>query len=361
MKTKLIWVALIVVALSAATAGSLMADEPAPLTAEGQTQPTADQPIPLTEDRSVRVTLVPSAEELRVGDPVQLTLEVITPAGYQVIIPKLEPDWGPFEVRNQSPTAVEAADDGSQTTKQVIEVTVYNLGSFETPTLQLTVRDAAGQILQETTPSVSLNVIPTLAEDDSDLRDIKPQASLQVPLLWPWLAAGLVAAVAMVLVGWWAYRRSQGKPFGLRRAPDNRPPWQVAYDELERIEGLRLVEQGSFKQHYTLVTDCLRTYLEKLLDTQVYDRTTLQLRAVLKRSELEPDHARQVLDLLSESDLVKFAKLTPDDEVARQLVARVRMLVDDTRPTPELEQAPNGSIPPAATTAASQLGYLSEQ
>ncbi len=45
-------------------------------------------------DGGVQGSLTPDRAELTVGDPVRLTLEVNHPAGYQIIIPKLEQAWG---------------------------------------------------------------------------------------------------------------------------------------------------------------------------------------------------------------------------------------------------------------------------
>ncbi len=282
---------------------------------------------PVQAAEGVQVTLTPDRNELTVGDPLQVTLEVTHPAGYQVIIPKLDQNWGDFEVRGQSQATTTANDDGTETTRQIIEVTLFNLGEFHTPAMPLTVGDGAGQVFEAEVPSVSLKVVPTLAEDDSELRDIKPQATLNVPPAWPWIAGSLVLAVLVAIAGWWAYRRWRGQPFGLAPAVDNRPPWQVAYDELARIESLGLLEQRRFKEYYSLVTDCLRTYLEQQFGLRVTDRTTSELRLVLRSSELEPDHARSFLDLFAESDLVKFAKFTPDLETARRLVEGARRLV----------------------------------
>ena len=47
------------------------------------------------------------------------------------------------------------------------------------------------------------------------------------------------------------------------------------------------------------------------------------------------DQTRQFLDLFSESDLVKFAKVTPEVEEAYALLERARHLVEITRPVPE--------------------------
>lgn len=317
----------------------------------------------------VQVTLTPDRNELTVGDPFQLILEVTHPVGHQVIIPKLEQSWGEFEVRSQSQATTTANEDGSQTTRQIIEVTLFNLGDFQTPVLPLTISDGAGQVFEAEVPSVSMKVVPTLAEDDSELRDIKPQAGLEVPAAWPWIAGGLLLAVFFALAGWWAYRRRHGRPFGLAPLIDNRPPWQVAYDELARIESLGLLEQGRFKEYYTLVTDCLRIYLKRQFSLRVLDRTTSELRAILRGSKLAPDQARRFLDLFTESDLVKFAKFTPDVETARQAVHEARELVTLSRPRPESElesflsgdQAPAAGNPPAAAATAAQLSYQSGQ
>jgi hypothetical protein len=300
--------------------------------------------------------------EMTVGDPVQLTLEVTHPVGYHVVIPKLEPSWGPFEVRGQSQAATEANDDGTETTRQTLEVTLFDLGEFETPPLPLMIGDGSGQVTEEVAPPVKLTVTPTLAEDDDALRDIKPQAGLSIPPVWPWIAGTLLVAIAAAIGGWWLYRRWRGEPaFRLPRAVDNRPPWQVAYDELLRIEGLGLIEQGRFKEHYTLVTDCLRTYLEAQFDLSVFERTTSELRPVLRQSELSADHSRGFLDLFMASDLVKFAKLTPDVRQALQLTGEARQLVEATRPVPEPETPPSGEKPTVTRMSAPELGYESGQ
>ncbi len=309
----------------------------------------------------VEVSLTADRNQFTVGEPVQLTLEVTHPAGYQVVIPKLDPMWGDLEVRHQSPPMTVANNDGTETTRQTIEVTLFNLGDFSTAELLLTVSDEAGQVFEEAVPSVSLTVAPTLAEDDNDLRDIKPQAGMTVPATWPWIAGGVLLALGLAVAGWWAYRRWRGEPL-LAPVLDTRPPWQVAYDELARIEGLELLKQGQHKQHYILVTDCLRTYLENQFGLRVFDRTTSELKAVMRQSDIAPDTARRFLDLFAESDLVKFAKFTPEPNIASGLTDRARRLIDDTRPQPQPELETFLSQEQGATPVpTSQLSYQSRR
>ena len=202
---------------------------------------------------------------------------------------------------------------------------------------ELTVGDPVELTLEEMTPPVALTVVPTLAEDDSALKDIRPQVGMKVPSLLPWVIGGWLLAAALVGGGWWLYRRWRGESVC---APViySRPAYQVACDELGRIRGLRLPEKGRFKQHYTLVTDCLRTYIEMQYRVYAFDRTTTELKASLRGSTMAPDHARGFIDLFMEGDLVKFAKLTPDVEVAHQLADQARTLVDLIRPAPEPEE-----------------------
>lgn len=301
--------------------------------------------FPAMAAEGIQVTLTASQSELTVGDPVELTLEVSHPAGYQVIIPKLEGSWGPFEVQDQSQATTVANDDGTEKTVQTITVTLFDLGAFETPALPLTISDGMGNVLEETTPPVSLTVVPTLAEDDTTLKDIRPQVGMKLPSVLPWVMGGVLLAAALAGGGRWLYRRWRGDSlFG--PVIDNRPPYQVAFDELDRIDGLKLPEKGRYKEHYTLVTDCLRIYIETQFHVHAFERTTTELKRSLGQSTMVIDHVRGFIDLFQESDLVKFAKLTPDLESARQLTDQARTLVDLTRPVPEPDdtEAPQGSF-----------------
>ena len=309
----------------------------------------------------VQASLVADRTELTVGDVVALTLEVTHPAGYQVIVPQLDSLWGDFEVQDQSPVETTTNEDGTATTRQRIEVTLFNVGEFETPALALTLRDGAGQVIEESVAPLALSVVPTLAEDDSELRDIKPQAGLDVAAAWPWIAGGLAMAALVAALAWWVIRRRRGE--SLDRMADNRPAWQVAYDTLATIAALDLPAQGRFKEHYTLVTDVLRAYLEGQFQLRVFERTTSELRPILSQSELQVEHARRFLQLFAESDLVKFAKATPDTAAAGQLIDQARQLVDLTRPQPasDLEEfLREGQAPPQDPSSARRLARTQE-
>lgn len=293
--------------------------------------------VPVQAQAGVQATLTPQRSELTVGDPVQLTLEVAHPADVQVIIPKLEPAWGRFEVREQSQAETVSNSDGASITRQTLTVTLFEPGTFETPALPLTISDNSGQVNEITTTPVSLTVVPVLAEGDTTLKDIRPQAGMDIPSMLPLAITALVVAALAAAAGWWLYRRWRSGRLG--QIVDNRPPYQVAFDELAHIAGMKLPEKNRFKTHYTLVTDVLRTYIEKQFQVHAFDRTTTELKQSLAQSTMNPEHGRQFIDLFMDSDLVKFAKITPTIAEAYQTVEWAGNLVEATRPKLEAEAA----------------------
>lgn len=275
------------------------------------------------------VTITPSTDILTVGDPVELTVTVNHPAGTQVLMPTLEPNWGDFIVRSQSPVNTVDNGDGTATSTQIIDVRLFAPGGFETPPLNVTIADNNGQIIEAAAAPIPFTVNSVLVEGDTELRDIKPQATLPNAYLWPVFIAALGALIATAV--WFLARR-------IKEAFDNRLPHEVALDTLTAVEKENLPENGRYKEHYTLVTDVLRAYVEQTQGIQATDRTTAEIQKELTLAKatttLTTEQVKQFTTILSESDLVKFAKFTPDSESAHALVAQSRQFIEDTKPEP---------------------------
>lgn len=288
------------------------------------------------------VNLTANIRELNVGDRVELVLAVTHPEGYQVILPRLPTQWGDFEVLGQGAATVSADESGLKTTEQRIEVTLFAPGDFETSEASITVRRADGEIFEKTTPRMLFKVRPVLGEDDGELRDIKSQADLSVPPLWPWILGGaLLVAAAGVGVYILAARRS-GAGLGPASILDTRPAYQVALEDLDMIEGMDLPGQGDFKGHYSLVSECVRRYLEDGFKVPSLDHTTDEIRLGLLDSPIGADDSGNVVEMMLEANFVKFARFRPAVEDGREFTVRARDFVLETRPapTPELPASP---------------------
>ena len=81
----------------------------------------------------VRVSLVADSTELTVGDLVTLSLIVSHPEDTTVVVPRLEREWGPFEVQAQTSVQTVSLADGVRTVAKQFRVTLFAPGTFETP------------------------------------------------------------------------------------------------------------------------------------------------------------------------------------------------------------------------------------
>jgi len=283
-----------------------------------------------------------------VGDPLELTLVVTHPAGYQVIAPELEEQWGDFVIRSQSPPTTADNGDGTETTIIVLDARLFAPGEFSTPALPVTVTDGAGQLVEVTAAPVPVTITSVLVEGDTELRDIKPQAELPFANLLPWLAGGLLLAL-FAGGAYLFYRRRQARL--ALAAVDNRLPHEIALDELDRIARLGLPERKLFKEHYSMVSDTVRTYLERIYAVPVMERTTGEIAYELQTTTLDRGTQRRVITFLQESDLVKFADIVPSEADAYELIAQGRMIVEATKPLTISPDDLDGGSPDAAAAA----------
>ena len=242
---------------------------------------------------------------------------------------------GDFEVRSQSLAVVNTNDDGSVTTSQDIGVALYAPGDFTTPPFTVTVITSDGKSTDQTAPPVTLTVASVLTQDDTALRDIRPQADLQPPSPLPEILAGLAGAAVLLGVLALIYRRF----LRMRRAQtaaafvDLRTPYERARDALDELERQNLIGQGMYKAYYSRLSEALRTYIDDVYDVNAPDMTTFEIRRRLKAvRELDSGLAQRALRVLSECDLVKFAKSEPEHDAARVLLEEVRVWLDLTRP-----------------------------
>ena len=295
----------------------------------------------------VRITFEADSSNLEFADEVTFTLDVTYLDDHNAVVHKLPRDWGQFEVREQSQAQTVSNDDGTKTTSQTIKAVVFGRGTIQTPDLPISVRGPDGTVEQTSPLPMELIVGSVLPGPDAEPLDIQPQAKISTPI-WDdpvartstvlFVLAGLLAGA--VLAAYLIRRRLQGSPLPVL---DTRTPWEIAIDELDRIERLDLPEDGLFKEHYTLVADTMRVYVQAMYLRDVslvdaIDMTTDEIWSVLRRSSLNYDDAKLVLDLLREADLVKFAKYTPAVSQAYEASGQARYIVEVTRPAFQPEE-----------------------
>jgi hypothetical protein len=283
---------------------------------------------------------VPPEGGWHVGDVISLRLRVTTPDDVDATLPVLPEQWGAFEVSTQSVAEPEKSDERTVTVLDAA-VQLWEAGIYETPPTTVTLqRDGVDSYEIDARPlKVEIvSVLPSGEEQGAlEKRDLKPQAILPKPPIWPWILAALAAVPLLYFGGRWIWQKIPRRHRILQEenkevVADNRLPEDIAYACLDRITRMDLPGIGAFKQHYTLVTDCIRHYLYGIYGIAALDMTTTELRRVLRKQKIDAETLNLLWSLLDQADLVKFAKLEPDVTHARMVTKWGRHFVDCTKP-----------------------------
>ena len=92
-----------------------------------------------------------------------------------------------------------------------------------------------------------------------------------------------------------------------------RPPHEIAYERLSKLKELKLIEQEKIKEHYYLLSEIIRGYLEARFELPIVERTTSEAyKEMVGSAKLKRKEVTLIKDFLEECDLVKFAKMLPE-------------------------------------------------
>jgi hypothetical protein len=291
--------------------------------------------------REVRLLARTAPDSLTVGDRVTLEVVVDAPSGWQVTLPHQAGLGADVELQDaavEPPNGERKDAPGRATWIGRYTLGVYGVGDLVLPPWPVEVRADSLWVVAET-DSIRLHVSSVLNDSlaQADLRDLKPQATLAASP-WPWVVAGLLALLAVLLFVWWRRRKRPRAPV-VPLVPQ-RPAHVVALEALRRLEAERLPVDGLFAEYHVRLSEILRRYLEDAFGVAALEETTEEIRDDLRRHGFDAGLVHEVADLCSESDLVKFAKHEPTIESCMQALERVRDFVQRTAARPPLQALP---------------------
>jgi hypothetical protein len=278
-----------------------------------------------------------SRDTIRVGDPFRAVVRIDVPAGSDIVLPdSLTPT---ADVENAGKVRLQR-DSASGNLRIVASypLTAWRPGPLPLPGLSFTVKSAQG----ERAMAVELPGIDVVSVLPADTAGIEPKPPKDVlggnRLWWPWLLALLLLLALIAAAVWWyrKRRRAQATEIVLPLIM----PRERAIEELDRIAKAGLIERKEFKQYYTLVSEVLRRYMQTIQGEWSTHLTTDELKGKLAAVP----ETKSALAVLSQADMVKFARSIPDDVTAARDLERVRTFVlEYPAPVPETVPAAEGA------------------
>jgi len=259
-------------------------------------------------------------QEAKLGEPVELTITAKGEEGVEYKLPR-EIDLGPF---------VELGRDSKKNGGQYIftfKLVVYEeVGEVELPGFQL-----EGEKPLEV-PAAKLTIKSMLTGvEKPEPRDIAGPVAVWVSDYRLVVYLGLVLLFAF---GAWILRRSRPAVRAERRLVELPPPrlaHQIAYDKLHKIVEDDLLKKGKFREYFIRVSETVREYLGNRYGFFAMDLTSRELVDELRDRPTPGLEIAGLKTLLQDSDLVKFAKLEPTDEMSSSAIDCAYSLVNATR------------------------------
>jgi hypothetical protein len=231
--------------------------------------------------------------------------------GVKALVPMVPQPWGDWVIMSRQENDPKFnSRTGFWEKVERVKLMTYLDGKVEIPAINTQFQLPQQPPTEYRSMAVVLDVEPKVnrkGELDVSLRDIK--SPIWMVSFWQ-LALALLAALAILgAIAW--YSRKNGFLNMDSKAAPSRPPEEIALEKLEVLKISGFLEKGNFKAYYIELTDILRYYLEGRYSVSAPDRTTTELMRELKNI-LDRKDVSDLRDLLERSDMIKFAKGSPD-------------------------------------------------
>jgi len=273
---------------------------------------------------------------LRIGDPLTLTLTVHTEPGESVRFPDLAASLGEFELLSSLPVQKYEEEQGATLEQRSYKVTGFETGAQALPALPFVVMRADGAVDTLYTPEIQV-MVAALVTDTTAAQPRPLKGLIGVPKLWHKLATWGVAALALLGVLIYAWRRYLARRKArlleeFRPIVPSKPAHLAALDELDRIKAMGLIEKGQIKLFHILVSEAIRQYIHRRFGVDALEMTTWELTLALEGKDLDPGLRELIGDFLQACDLVKFAKYKPQIVEINAVFNKAYEIVEKSRP-----------------------------
>ena len=266
--------------------------------------------------QEVNVTSAFDSARIFIGDQIRFTVTVDQPEGVKLELAAFKDTL----VKNieilSGPLVDSVKQNGRIKIIQKYLVTSFDSGRYQVPPVFTELKNESGlkRFYSDYSLLEVMRVKIAPADTVTKIFDIiKPyRAPLTVGEVLPWV---LLAAVIAALT-WFAVRyvkklkRSRGE-IETVIIPD--PAHIIAFRELERLRDEKLWQKGEIKLYYTRLTEILRQYLENRFRVYSLELTTSETLDALVKTGFKKDGSyNQLKSVLTNADLVKFAKYFPE-------------------------------------------------
>lgn len=246
-------------------------------------------------------------------------------------------------VRKSSIDTLQTGENVEETRlEQKLYVTSFDSGYYAIPPFQFKID---GEMAE--TPAFLLTVKTVEIDTTASIKGDRGVYQVDVSFLdylkayWKYPAAGAaaLAIVALIIFLVMRYRKKEPEAPEPVEERDLRPAHIIAAEALRKIDEEKIYKRGKAKEYHTAITDVLRDYLESAYGIPASELTSRQIMNNLKYSGIEEKEIQKLRTILFRADMVKFAKLSPDERENLQAIEDAQEFVKATVPPEKPEES----------------------
>lgn len=191
--------------------------------------------------------------------------------------------------------------------------------------------------------SIRLAVNTFKIDSTAMLRDIKPVKTLKFKFgeISGYLSI-LIALIALVALGIYIlarYLAARGKRITDLFKPEPPVPAHiVAITALESLKNQKLWQNNRHKEYYSALSEIVRTYIDGRFGIGAMEMSTDEIVEAIKGIDIPQKNAMDLVSVLRDADLVKFAKAIFEAAENESAFAKIYYFVEDTKPVEVTEE-----------------------
>jgi len=288
---------------------------------------------------SQKAVLSLDTSSIRIGERVQLRLNATLPKSASIYWPAISDTLtASVEVASKSKVDTNATSRKEFINySQTILITSFDTGFHYIPPFTVHYSYAGDTSRHELlSEGVYLKVKVVEVDTTKAIRDIRGpiQAPLTLAEVAPYLGGVALIGLIVGLIWYYFWRKRMNKPLFPVITRTQGPPWQNALQSLDSLEDQKLWQNGKIKEYYSELTDIIRRYLHQQHGIEAMEMITSEILEAYDIAGLHSDPRKLLSDILTQADLVKFAKAIPQRTENELSMTNARQFIDETKPIP---------------------------
>ncbi len=281
--------------------------------------------------QNIKVNAKVDSTNYKIGDFINYTLEIKHPQDVKIKLPSIKDSIKVLDFIKQKKTQF-LKSENEITEKYCFVFSKYDSAEVIIPKIKIGYFNKTDSLNLKyiTSNDIYVSIMPLEVDAKADIKDVKQP--IKIPYNWLLIIFIAIFVLTLVLIAIYFWRK--------RKLAENKkneeikiilPPDVEALQALEELQKKELWQKGKLKEFHSQITYIIRKYLERQYDFPALEITSSEILEFILANNETQVILDQLKDFLTNADLVKFAKFTPDKRVNEEMFNQAFEIINLTK------------------------------